>query len=530
MTPRAQKAAPPAWLARFAVAARRLFPNARLDADTIAELMPSLNELWVAGYRPEIAAQTLCQCQGRAIRPNPIATRQNVAAPKGAKRGQPFGVDEVRPAPAPRPRAPRKPPAPRAAACPPGSPACSLGLVGAVCGLPAVLVLAAAQGAPLPRVARYCLTSADRLIPSHQSTRAFAPDPRYPDRVQERDYQTDRAEQLKVLGMAQNLIPALVFNGAPGAIDGPPVTTSEGIVLGGNGRTMALQLHYAQGGTVPADYLADHAAQFGFTAEQVRAVDRPVVVRTIETSTDRQSLAELVRLLNVPLSQALDIRSESVAEAQRLTAEVLDVLGVALAEPETTLRDYLSSRDSRALAATLRRSGIVTDNNAKRYLSPDGFTEDGKTFVERILTAAVLDSARLIDRAGPQLVATIARSAPWILAAASGGPDWDLRPALRAAVADLVDLRNAGSPSVDFFLRQGAIEPPRVLSTPKGEPLLRLLYEQAGKPVQFARFARRYAELAAAHPSAQGGLFAAEKVDPTTALTQAINQSNVQKG
>lgn len=530
MTPRETKQAPVAWVARFAVAARRLFPSARLDADTIAELLPAVTELWRAGYRPEVAAQTLCQCQGRAIRPNPIAVRQYVRAPKGAKPGRAFGVDEVRPAHPPKPRAPRKPQAPRAASCPPDSAACALGLVGAACGLPAILVLAAAQGAPVPRVARYCLTSAERLIPSHQSTRGFQPHPEYPDRVQERDYQADRAEQLKVLGMAQNLIPALVFNGAPGAIDGPPVVTEDGIVLGGNGRTMALQLHYAQGGTTAADYLADHAALFGFTAEQVRTVERPVLVRTIQTHKppDARELRELVRVLNIPLSQALDIRSESVAEAQRLTGEVLDVLGVALADPDATLRDYLSSRDSRTLAATLRRAGILTDNNGKRYLTADGvFSDDGKTFVERLLTAAVIDSARLIDRAGPQLIGTIARSAPWILSAASAGPDWDLRPALRAALSDLIDLRNADAPSVDFFLAQTSFEPPKVRGVRHGETLLRVLHDLGAKPIAFARVARRYAELAAAHPTAQGGLFPAEKLDPDSALNQAIH---VQKG
>jgi hypothetical protein len=63
------------------------------------------------------------------------------------------------------------------------------------------------------------------------------------------------------------LDPELIFNGAPGAIDGLPVVTPQGVVLGGNGRTQALQLHYHQGGTAAKDYLLDHAGQFGFSRE-----------------------------------------------------------------------------------------------------------------------------------------------------------------------------------------------------------------------------------------------------------------------
>lgn len=524
MKSRQGREAPVAWVARFAVAARDLFPNANLGRETVARLLPSVTRLWREGISPEIAARTLCRCNGRDIVPNPDVTPAAVRGPRGAKRGEPFGVEDVRSKPAPKPRAPRKPRPPKGAACPPDQAACQLGLIGNACGLPALLVLAAGTGRPVPRVARYCLASAGRLRPSHDPLRGFRPHPDYPVNVQERDYQRDKAEQLKVQSIAQNMIPELVFNGAPGAIDGPPVVTEDGIVLGGNGRSMALQLHYAQGGHTAADFLRDHAGLFGFSRAQVEGVADPVVVRVIPTDSpaNPRQLRELVRLLNVPLTQALDIRSESVAEAQRLSEEVFAILAAALSDPDASLRDYLSSRESRTLAAALRRSGIVTDNNAKRYLTADGFSDDGKTFVERILTAALVPDAALLDRAGPQLVGTIARSAPWLLGAAAAGADWDLRPALRASLADLVDLRSAGAPSVDAFLRQVAIEPPRVLAVPNGPDVLRLLFDAAGKPLLFARFARRYAELANAHPTAQGGLFATEKLSANQALIQSI--------
>lgn len=423
---------------------------------------------------------------------------------------------------------PPRPRAPRGASCPPKNPACSLGLLGGTCGLPASLVLAAAQGAPIPRSARYCLASAARLLPSHNPQRGFAPNRDYPPDVQERAYDRDKGEQLKVINAAQNLIPELIFNTAPGVIDGLPVVTDDGIVLGGNGRTQALQLHYAQGGTVARDYLAEHAREFGFTRKQIAAMPDPVVVRVIETPKPgardyRRTLQELVRILNVPLTKALDVQSESVAEARRLTDEILDVLAVAFQE-DTSLSEYLASPSSRALVSALRRAGIVTDRNAVKLLGSDGLlSADGRQLVERILTAALIPDAVLLDALGPQLRASLARSAPFILAAASNGGEWDLRAPLARAARDLVTLRQHGLKTVEQFLRQQMFgEHRHVDGDPIGLALLRLLHSAGNAPLKLSAAFRKLAAQARFHPVGQGALFAGESVTAQTALEQLL--------
>lgn len=428
----------------------------------------------------------------------------------------------------PTPRAPKRSgSASTRAACPPSRKGCELGLIGGSCGLPASLVLASARGAPIPQAARFCLTSADRLIPSHDARRGFTKRADYPEDVQEREYDRDKAEQYKVISTAQNLIPELIFNGAPGAIDGLPVVTKEGIVLGGNGRTQALQLHYSQAGHSARDYLLDNAAQFGFTAEDVAALSDPVVVRVIQTPDVsapqfQRAAQELVRLLNVPLTQSLGVRAESVAESRRLTDEVLEILSVALSD--SSLAEYLASRASRSLVDALRRAGILTERNAGRLLNPDGlFSEDGKRTVERLITAAVIPDAALLDRLGSGTVATLAAGAPWILSAAASGNEWDLRKPLRAAAQDLADLRGRDIESVDGFLRQGGFfGKPATADSPEGQSLLRLLFDLARQPTRFRAFARRFAALASQNPINQSSLFETESVSPSQALHRAL--------
>ena len=587
LTSRAEREPPPKWWAELLAALRALYPKAALDASSVAPLYDHFRAQWRRGQTVQEAAQTASSCTGRTLQvarlPIPV---HSVRPPSGAKAGQIFGVEALREpvrvsrlkreharlqtqlvtarakraaraahgqdatqervretelaerlaavqrqieaaqAPGPmRPRAPRKP---GSLGCPAVEPACKLGLLSATCGLPAPLVLAAAQGAPVVRSARYCLASAARLTPSHVPHRGFVPSPDYPAGVQERPYHLEKPEQLKVHSIAQNLIPELVFNGAPGAIDGLPVVTSDGLVLGGNGRTMALQLHYRQGGAAAREYLLSHARQFGFNRAQVAAIADPVVVRVVETSPagqpgHRRELQELVRLLNVPLLQGLSARSESIAEAKRLSDEVLEVLSVALTD-EQTLSDYLTSPASRTLIGALRRSGGLTDRNAGRLLvrTGDRFSDEGKRFVERLLLAALIPDEEILDHLDGRIREALARSAPYWLSAAAGGRDWDLRPALTAAARDLIAMR-AAEVSLHSYLRQQQLggDTPHITGVPLGEPVLRLLDAVGTRPTALVKAARSYAGSSRLHPSAQGSLLATEKLSPAQAFERA---------
>lgn len=408
--------------------------------------------------------------------------------------------------------------------CPDGSPACRLGLLGGICALPAPLLTPGATG-PEPQSARFCLVEASALLPSHDPTRGFSPTPGYPADLQERPYQRDKAEQLKVEQIAEKLRPELIFTDAPGAIDGPPVVTAAGIVLGGNGRTMGLKLAYARGSTAAKDYLAQHAARFGFTREQVLALKHPVLVRVIGAGRDLQTLREYVRLLNVPLTQSLDVRAEAVAEAKRLTDDVLTLFAAAF-DDATSLADFLRGPGAEDLIRALRRVNIVTDRNANRLLSGQRFSEEGQKFVERLLAAAVLPSERLLSLLRTPEREGLARSAPfWLAAAGIAGAAWDVRPALAAAVEDLLDAQSRGYSDPEHFMRQGTLVPGAGLQVsshkPVGPLLLQILWKHHAAPVRFARIARAYAARARHNPVGQGALLPAEVLDPAKALLLA---------
>lgn len=437
---------------------------------------------------------------------------------------------------APAPGEPGKGPAGEPPArCDPEAPACSLGLMGGVCGVPAQLLLASPSGAPVPKLARYCLTSASRLVPSHDPLKltpqgGLSVRSDYPAGVQERAYDRDKSEAQKVLQIGANLWPELIANSNPDGINGPPVVTQRdedrrtgrAIVLGGNGRSMGTQRHYADGGTALKEYLIRNARTFGFTPAQVRAISDPVVVRVVETSGQPAELRELVRLLNVGLMEELATKARSSAEAARLSDESIEILTQALTEDQS-LSDFLSSSQASSFAAALQRAGILTKSNRKNLVEADGsFSRDGKTFIERLLVASVIQDAATLDKMPDGLRETLARVAPWLVVAAAYGPGWDLRPDLTNAAEDLHRMRDKGTPNAETYLSQiDAFEPPKSGATERGRSVLRIVAALASRPVKFARFAQRWAQLARQHLEGQGSLFAAEALTPEQALIQA---------
>ena len=384
-------------------------------------------------------------------------------------------------------------------------------IAGRVYGKATEVVLTSARGALKVIPARFVLMSARDLIPSHDS-QTFDPRPDYPEGVQERRYEVDRNEQIKVTGVAQDMHPGLLQSTSTGAVDGTPVIAAGGaaVVLGGNGRSMGAQRHYKSGRTILRDYVVEHAGEFGITAAQARRLEDPIVVR--EVDVPRAEWPRMVRDLNVTLTQTMDADTEAAAQARQLPADVLRTLATGLAQGE--LGEFLRSRASLGLVGALERSGFINRSNRGRMVADDGLLSREATLqLERQLLSLLVPDTALLERLGLEIRGTLARSAPVWLAAAANGPKWDLREPLLAALGDLRTMRHDNQ-CLAQWLQQTSFGR-STTSGSMGRLLLEILDLAGGKPVIFAKVARAYFEA-----SSGGGLFGGG-VEPMQALSEA---------
>lgn len=410
-------------------------------------------------------------------------------------------------------------------------------------GADTTLYVAGEGGAPVAVKGRYRLMEAADLVASHDPD-SFAKNGAYPEGLQERAYHTDKAEQLKVSQNAQGLIPALVANTNPDAVNGPPVVLPNGVALGGNSRTMSMQRAYRQGldsAKALRAHLETHAHSFGLTPEEVRGMAAPVLVREIEPPDQSdEGLRLVVRQLNESFTNALDPRTYAVALARRSGQALTESLANSM-EPHETLRAWLDSPASASFRAQLDSAGIIDRRSAAKYKDPKTgkLNRDGKALVEQVLVGHLTEDPDLLARLPSQSVESLARSAPYIAQINAAGPGYNLREPLRAALdayATLAHHASQGniprmSAKMDDEQMNAALghlksatlfdEPHRVFSDPRALGLLKLAMRRPGTQ-QLATSLREIAQTVAQNPEGQASLFGA--VDPSRVLQEALDR------
>lgn len=392
----------------------------------------------------------------------------------------------------------------KSGACPPMPRArckdsCGLKLEGSFCAGDAPLVLPSPDGPPRRVKARYCLTSASRLVASHDPI-TWIPRPDYPRDTQERRYESDPAEQLKIVRISEKLDPTIILSDSASGLDGPPVVTAEGWVAGGNGRTMGVQRAYRTGhGAGFRSALRERAKTFGLKPEDVDRYEDPIVVRVVEV--DERALPRLVRDLNQQTTQAMDRSAEAVSAARVMTPAVLDALSEGLGEMEE-LADFLASPRSKPLVRALEAAGVVTSANRNRLLTPTGLlSEDGRALVISQLAAALVQDAATLDAIGGQVRGALARSAPWWIAA-SASPGYDVRRAFTLAAKDLVSMRRDDLTLQQYRRRVGMFEDIATSGDPLAAEALDVLVAAGARPIVMTRIARAYRRISRALSSA----------------------------
>lgn len=215
---------------------------------------------------------------------------------------------------------------------------------------------------------------------------AYGVNPLYPAELQPRD-RTREASRMQIERMADDLRPELLGESAK-LSDGAPIVGVDNVVESGNGRTLAIGKAYESGrADAYQQFVADFAASRGM---DISGIDRPVLVRTRLTDTDR---AQFARLANES-----DVAQYSATERAASDSERLPDASLLKINNDGSINLDGSMDFVRGFVGSLPKSEQGT------VITGDGrLSQEGKRRIESAIMQRTYDDASLIARMAENL-------------------------------------------------------------------------------------------------------------------------------
>ncbi|ARJ70433.1 PLxRFG domain-containing protein [Paracoccus contaminans] len=310
--------------------------------------------------------------------------------------------------------------------------------------------------------------------------------PAFPQELQPRDRSGNRSQE-QIRKIAADIRPELLGEN-PQASAGAPIATKGGVVISGNGRTLALRRAYAEG---TADGYRAWLKSQGYPEGGFK---RPVLVRTINEDMDTDTLAATAREANERDTQAMSASEQAMADAKVLSPAVLDLYRggeVDAAGNRDFVRGFLGQVVAPAeMGNLIRDDGSMTQDAVRRVQA----ALLARAYGDADLVSAVMEATDgSIKAIGGALMDVAPRWAQMRDAAKDSAiaPEMDQTEALLEAVRIVDRARRAGR-KVDEFVGQGDMFSGDAVS-PMGKAFLTLMFRDAPASYRTARGRERLA-------------------------------------
>jgi hypothetical protein len=370
---------------------------------------------------------------------------------------------------------------------------------------------------------QYALMEAGDLTTSHDEN--LRPVPTYPAELQPRERER-HASELQIQQIVQKIDPARLGESADVAT-GAPIVGADGLVESGNARTIALKRIYQANGQKAENYrqfLRDNADRFGIAAEDVDALQRPVLVRVRATPVNR---AEFARQAN-----AATVARMSPSEQARADAAMIDSLDdlnpdesgdFMSGNSRPFVRRFLAKLPATEQAGLIDAGGQLSQAGYSRIRNAVLARAYGNSPVLQRMVESLDDNVRNVGKALMRVAPQVAKTREAIGEGALH--DADLTPDLLSAVEELSTLKEKGV-SVEQALAQAGMFGDKL--SPEGREFLGFLNENIRSPRRIADFVQSYlSALHAAGNPAQASMFgdaaAPAKGDLMAAARRATN-------
>jgi predicted RNA methylase len=301
----------------------------------------------------------------------------------------------------------------------------------------------------------YEIVEAESLTPSHNANDGYKKSEGFPvneegKTINDRDYENDKQAQL-----VTDMI-AMKYDGQ--AVDQVPVVTTDGIVVDGNGRTMAGQ-KAAKDGTDGAylEALKENAENYGFTAEQIEqsGIKHPrlVLVSDEPMKYDTATFAKF----NKNEKKAQGNTQQAVANSKKLSADEIGAI-VSEIEGSGSLDAFFNNPSAiNSLLTRLVDKGVIGLNEvAGLREGEDKLSASGKDFVKNLLLGSVFSENTIRMMGADAMLKTKALNGIRAVTDNMKLGDYALMKEIDKAVQLLYEARQGGS-GVDAYLRTPAM-------------------------------------------------------------------------
>lgn len=337
---------------------------------------------------------------------------------------------------------------------------------------------------------RYKLVEADTLQPSHQdgirNPFHFIPEAQPKNRNDKGSLQAEESfankPRFNELGESTN------------AYSGSPVVNERNEVIQGNNRSAGLRKGYSRGNEEYKNSLINNATKFGFTEEQVRSMESPILVRQVAVSDE--GAIEIGNYDVKDLETGGTRRLDPVAITRRMPfsikgrmAELMfsgdETLNQTIRDNQKKIIEIISPYINQAQRNTIIKDGVLTDVGIKDIedIAKQFLFDNGSSFLPEIF-----ENLSATQKEG------LKRGLPYIF---SVSPEKGLVQDIQVAIIAINDFNSSGAGSFDGWLAQADMFNEGLTPKDKYSPLeiaiARLLAEektQKGISNVFSEYAR----------------------------------------
>ena len=250
----------------------------------------------------------------------------------------------------------------------------------------------------------YAIVDLNDLKASHNEI-TFADTIGYPTEngrnINDRNYKDDISAQRNVQKIAENLNPETLIS-LSSTPSGTPIINKDGFVVSGNNRVMSLKLAAKE---YPTNYnkyvhqLLEDVDVFGINIDVIPQIAKyPVLVR-IDESLPEKLNTEVLAAFNQdtkkgerPVDKAIKL-SSILNSNERCKNAIIHII-----DGYDTFSDLYSPNgrnDRKKLAENFVQCGLIPEAQLPIYFDAGEFTENGKDYIETLLSAIILDADAL---------------------------------------------------------------------------------------------------------------------------------------